>query len=144
MPTNIKITGLADIGTNISYNTLVPVVNMNGVPTTVSANLQVIGNLLLAGAGRGFFSSAANAIHAIEADSAYSATIAETVTTAAQPNITSTGTLENLSIANSVVLPALITITGSDPLVAVDDVIAFKIPIVIKGITYYVSLTAAP
>jgi len=144
MPTNIKITGLVDIGTGISYNTLVPVVSMSGVPTTRSANLQTIGNAILAGAGGGYFSSAASANYALISGSALSAEVANTVSESAQPNITSTGILQNLSVASSIVLPANITVTGSDPLVAVDNVIAYKIPIVIKGITYYVSLTAAP
>ena len=144
MPTNIKITGLVDIGAGISYNTLVPVVSMSGIPTTRSANLQTIGNAILAGAGGGYFSSAASANYALTSGSALSAEIANTVSESAQPNITSTGILQNLSVASSIVLPANITVTGSDPLAAVDSVIAYKIPIVIKGITYYVSLTAAP
>ena len=144
MTTNIKITGLVDIGTGISYNTLVPVVSMSGVPTTRSANLQTIGNAILSGAGGGYFSSAASANYALTAGSALTSAVANTVSESAQPNITSTGILQNLSVASSIVLPANITVTGSDPLVAVDSVIAYKIPIVIKGITYYVSLTAAP
>lgn len=141
--TSIKITNLVQsTQAGISYNTLVPVVTMTGVPTTVSANLQVIGNMILSGAGGTLFSSAANAIHAVTSDTAQVAMVAGTVTAGDQPNITSTGVLQNVSISSSVILPANITITGSSPVDAIDHVIAFKIPIVIRGVTYYMSLTA--
>ena len=77
----IKITALPNIGNNIAPTTLIPVVNMSGVPTTQKANLQTTGNLILAGAGT------ANFVPAGLANLAYS------VVNAAQPNITSTGTL---------------------------------------------------
>lgn len=56
---SIKITQLTDIGANIAANTLVPVVDMSGTPTTDKANLQIIGNLILSGAGGANFVSAA-------------------------------------------------------------------------------------
>ena len=140
--TTIKITGLTDIGAGVAFNTLVPVVGMSGTPVTHTANLQTIGNLILSGAG-GNFAVAGNATHAVTANTAGFADTADTVTNGDQPNITSTGTLANLVISGSVVLPANITITGSDPRAAVDKEIAFKIPVVIRGVTYYLSLTAA-
>jgi intracellular sulfur oxidation DsrE/DsrF family protein len=140
--TNIKITELNNIGSNVAFSTIVPVVHMAGIPTTVSANLQIIGNLILSGAG-GNFVAASNSIHAVTSNTANYADIADTVSNGAQPNITSTGTLANLVISGSVILPASITVTGSDPFAAVDTSIAFKIPVVIRGVTYYLALTAA-
>lgn len=140
--TTVKITSLTDIGADLTYSTIVPVVDMAGAPTTHTANLHTIGNLILAGAG-GNFVVAAKATQAVTANTAGFADIADTVSNGAQPNITSTGTLANLVISGSVVLPANITVTGSDPRTAVDTDIAFKIPIVIRGVTYYLALTAA-
>jgi hypothetical protein len=79
----------------------------------------------------------------VTSNTANYADIADTVSNGAQPNITSTGTLANLVISGSVILPASITVTGSDPFAAVDTSIAFKIPVVIRGVTYYLALTAA-
>jgi hypothetical protein len=90
MPTSIKITELTNIGASIAYTTLVPVVNMAGTPITEKANLQILGNLILSGAG------GANYVAANQA------TTAGTVTTAAQPNITSTGTLTTLIVTGAV------------------------------------------
>jgi hypothetical protein len=81
MVDSIKITALQDIGANIAYTTLVPVVNMAGTPTTQKSNLQNLGNLILNGAGGSYFAPAARAISS------------QSVTNAAQPNITSVGTL---------------------------------------------------
>jgi hypothetical protein len=89
MATSIKITELADIGAAIAPSTLVPVVNMVGAPETEKANLQIVGNLILGGAGGGNFVQAARA------------GTAGTVTTAAQPNITSTGSLTGLTVSNA-------------------------------------------
>ena len=38
----IKITGLNNIGSNIANSTLVPVVNMSGVPTTEKATMVLM------------------------------------------------------------------------------------------------------
>jgi hypothetical protein len=89
MSTNIKITALNDIGSNIAYTTLVPVVDMSGTPTTKKANLQIVGNLILSGAGGSYFAPAAQAV------------LAQTVTNAAQPNITSVGTLTSLTVTGT-------------------------------------------
>ena len=86
---SIKITSLSNIGTNIAYTTLFPVVNMAGVPITQKANLQIIGNVILSGAGSAIFPPAAQAI------------LAQTVTNAAQPNITSVGTLSSISVTGN-------------------------------------------
>jgi hypothetical protein len=77
----IKITQLPNIGNNIAPSTLIPVVNMAGVPTTQKANLQITGNLILAGAGT------ANFVPAALANLAY------TVVNSNQANITRLGTL---------------------------------------------------
>lgn len=79
--TAIKITALPNIGNNIAPSTLIPVVNMAGVPTTQKANLQITGNLILAGAGT------ANFVPAALANLAY------TVVNSNQANITRLGTL---------------------------------------------------
>ena len=90
MTQSIKITGLTNIGANIAYTTLVPVVNMSGTPETQKANLQVDGNLILNGAGGSYFPAAAQSI------------LAESVTNAAQPNITSVGTLTSLAVTGNI------------------------------------------
>jgi hypothetical protein len=90
MVDSIKITALQDIGANIAYTTLVPLVNMAGVPTTQKANLQNLGNLILNGAGGSYFPRAAQA------------NIALSVANAAQPNITSVGTLTSLAVTGNI------------------------------------------
>ena len=90
MTQSIKITGLTNIGANIAYTTLVPVVNMSGTPETQKANLQIVGNLILNGAGGSYFPAAAQSI------------LAQTVSNAAQPNITSVGTLTSLNVSGNV------------------------------------------
>jgi len=90
MVDSIKITALQDIGANIAYTTLTPVVNMAGTPITQKATLQNIGNLILGGAGGSYFPRAAQA------------NIALSVANAAQPNITSVGTLTSLNVAANV------------------------------------------
>lgn len=90
MVDSIKITALQDIGANIAYTTLVPVVNMAGTPTSQKSNLQNLGNLILNGAGGSYFPRAAQA------------NIALTVANAAQPNITSVGTLTSLAVTGNI------------------------------------------
>lgn len=79
---SIKITSLTNIGANLSYTSIFPVVDMVGTPTTKKANLQIIGNYILSQAGSSNFVQAAQA------------TLAQSVVNAAQPNITSVGTLD--------------------------------------------------
>ena len=56
MATNIKITALTDItSANVTYNDLLAVVDMNGTPETKKGNLQLVGNLILNGAGGRLF-----------------------------------------------------------------------------------------
>jgi hypothetical protein len=81
--TSIKITQLPNIGNAILANTLLPVVNIAGTAITQKANIQLVGNLILAGAG------GANFVPAGLANLAY------TVVNSYQPNITRLG---NLSI----------------------------------------------
>jgi hypothetical protein len=90
MVDSIKITALQDIGANIAYTTLVPLVNMAGTPTTQKANLQILGNLFLNGAGGSYFARAAQA------------NLALSVANAAQPNITSVGTLTSLTVTGNI------------------------------------------
>ena len=91
MATNIKITALSDItSANMTYNDLVAVVDMNGTAETKKANLQIVGNLILSGAGGSYFAKAAQS------------TTAETVTNAAQTAITEVGTLTALTVTGNV------------------------------------------
>ena len=90
MATSIKITSLGDIGNNLAPSTILPVVNMTGTPETQKVSTQNLGNLILDGAGGASFVPARQAL------------TAGTVTTAAQPNITSTGTLTALSVTGNV------------------------------------------
>lgn len=90
MTTSITITALTNIGANVSYTTLVPVVNMTGTPETQKASLQVLGNLILENAGGSYFVPAGQAV------------LAQSVTNAAQPNITSVGTLTSLTVNGNV------------------------------------------
>jgi hypothetical protein len=53
--TAIKITALPNIGNNIAPSTIIPVVNVAGAPVTQRANIQITGNLILAGAGTANF-----------------------------------------------------------------------------------------
>ena len=89
MVDSIKITALTDIGANIAYTTLVPVVNMSGNALTQKSNVQNLANLILDGAGGSYFSRAAQA------------NIALSVANAAQPNITSVGTLTSLTVTGN-------------------------------------------
>ena len=87
---NIKITGLTNIGANLSYTAIFPVVNVTGTPITNKANLQIIGNYILSQAG------GANMVQAAQA------TLAQAVVNSAQPNITSVGTLTSLAVTGNI------------------------------------------
>ncbi len=104
MATSTTISELTDIGANIAPSTIVPVVDMTGPLTTHKANLQIVGNLILNGAGGSSFAAAAKA------------TTAGTVTTAAQPNITSVGELIGLAVNGTSSLGDIsgVKITGGD------------------------------
>ena len=90
MATNIKITALSDItSANMTYNDLLAVVDMNGTAETKKSTVQLMGNLILDGAGGSNFKPANIAL------------TAGTVTTAAQPNITSTGNLTSANVTGN-------------------------------------------
>ena len=89
-PTSIKITQLPNIGNGLNYQSLFPVVDIQGTPTTDKANLQIIGNLILTSAGGSYFPPASQAI------------LAQSVTNTAQPNITSVGTLTSLNVFGNI------------------------------------------
>ena len=86
--TTIKITELTDIGANLTSTTVLPVVNMTGSPTTQKTILGNIANAILSEAGGDYVQAGV-------------ALLAGTVTTAAQPNITSTGTLTSLAVTGN-------------------------------------------
>ena len=77
----IKITQLPPIGSNLAANTVLPVVNVAGTAATDKTTVGAIGNLILTNAGSANFAPAALA------------NLAYSVVNAAQPNITSVGTL---------------------------------------------------
>jgi len=77
----IKITQLPPIGSNLAANTVLPVVNVAGTAATDKTTVAAIGNLILTNAGGANFAPAALA------------NLAYSVVNAAQPNITSVGTL---------------------------------------------------
>lgn len=87
---NVKITALTDIGANILYTSLIPMVNMAGTPTTQKGNIQILGNYILSSAG------SANMVPAALSNLSYS------VVNAAQPNITSVGTLTSLAVTGNI------------------------------------------
>jgi len=104
MTTQIKITQLVDIGANLATTTVLPVVNMSGVPTTQKTNLGNLGNVILQGAGTTWKPAAL-------------ANLAYSVANAAQPNITSVGTLTELTVSGNVDLGDVSTLSiggGSD------------------------------
>lgn len=86
---SIKITSLTNIGSNLSYTSVLPVVDVTA-NVTYKANLQIIGNLILSGAG------GSNLVQAAQA------TLAQSVVNSAQPNITSVGTLSSLAITGNI------------------------------------------
>ncbi len=86
---SIKITDLTNIGSNISYTSILPIVDISGDAITDKANVQIIGNVILQGAGGSHFPAASQAI------------LAQTVTNAAQPNITSVGILSNITVSGN-------------------------------------------
>lgn len=87
---NVKITALTNIGSNILYSALIPMVNMTGTPVTQQGNIQILGNYILSGAGTANFAPA------------YLSNLAYSVVNAAQPNITSVGTLTSLAVTGNV------------------------------------------
>ena len=101
--TSIKISQLPDIGNALAANTLLPVVNLAGTAITQKANVQIIGNLILSGAGGDNFVPAAIS------------ELAYTVTNNAQANITSVGTLTNVEVSGTAIV-GNITVAGSSNL----------------------------
>ena len=98
--TTVKITELANIGANLASSTLVPVVNMAGTPVTQKTNIGNIANLILEGAGSDY-------------PEATVALLAQTVSNAAQPNITSVGTLTNITVSGNASINGNITSNGT-------------------------------
>ena len=78
--TIIKITQLPNIGANLNGNTLLPVVSTNGTAVTDKVSVSNIANYMLTEAGNTLLP-------------AFVANVAYSVANAAQPNITSVGTL---------------------------------------------------
>jgi hypothetical protein len=101
MATQIKITQLTDIGSaNLAVTTLLPVVNMAGVPTTQKTTLGNLANVILSQSGGNYAAVG-------------TANIAYSVANAAQPNITSVGTLTNLAVSGNATVNGNITSNGT-------------------------------
>jgi hypothetical protein len=88
----IKITQLPSIGNGLSASTILPVVNTTGTATTDKVAVGNIANFTLLQAGNTL-------------PPAFVSTIAYSVANAAQPNITSVGTLTGLTVTGTTVLP---------------------------------------
>jgi hypothetical protein len=102
--TNIKISSLVDIGGNINYTSILPIDDLNASPiVTRKANVQILGNYILSQAGGSNFVQAAQA------------TLAQSVVNAAQPNITSVGTLTSLDVSGDLTIDvASLKISGGN------------------------------
>jgi hypothetical protein len=98
--TTVKITELSDIGANLASSTVIPVVNMAGTPITQKTNVGNIANIILEGAG-------------VDYPEATVALLAQTVSNAAQPNITSVGTLTNIVVSGNATVNGNITSNGT-------------------------------
>jgi hypothetical protein len=95
MATTIKITQLPSIGNGLTANTILPVVNTTGTAITAKVIVGNIANFTLTEAG--------NLL-----PPAFVSTIAYTVANAAQPNITSVGTLTTLTSSGNITAPFFI------------------------------------
>lgn len=94
----IKITQLVPIGTGLDANSTLPIVDLTGSAITRKTTAGNLANLILSSAG-GSFAPAGQAL------------TAQTVTNAAQPNITSVGTLSSLSVTGNTTLGEYVSAT---------------------------------
>jgi len=83
----VKISQLSNIGNNLSVNTLIPVVDTSGNYITDKTTIGSVANFILNEAG--------NIL-----PEAFVSTVSYNVVNAAQPNITSVGTLSGLTVSN--------------------------------------------
>lgn len=89
MTDQIKWTALNTIGNGLAPTNVLALVDMAGTPTSKRGNVQIVGNMILSNAG-GTFSAAALS------------NVALSVANAAQPNITSVGTLTSLTVTANI------------------------------------------
>jgi hypothetical protein len=103
MSGNIKISQLPNINGNLTGNSLIPIVSTNGTFTTDKVTLGTIANYILNNAG-------------ITLANANVASLSYNVVNAAQPNITSVGTLNTLTVdgESNLGYPSTITILGGN------------------------------
>jgi len=103
MSGNIKISQLPNINGNLTGNSLIPIVSTNGTFTTDKVTLGTIANYILNNAG-------------ITLANANVASLSYNVVNAAQPNITSVGTLNSLTVdgESNLGYPSTITILGGN------------------------------
>ena len=88
MAANIKISQLPNINANLSNVSLLPIVSVNGAATTDKTTVQQLANYILGESGNLFVS-------------ADLANLSYNVVNAAQPNITSVGTLTGLNVVGT-------------------------------------------
>ena len=86
--TIIKISQLSNINGNITSNSLIPIVSTNGSYATDKVNVSNLANYILTGAGNAFANVGISQL-------------SYNVVNAAQPNITSVGTLNRLKIGRA-------------------------------------------
>ena len=87
--TIIKISQLANINGNLTANSLIPIVSTNGMYATDKVNISNLANYILTGAGNAFANVGISQL-------------SYNVVNAAQPNITSVGTLSGLTVNGNV------------------------------------------
>jgi len=92
----VKITGLNQLGGNLDASTILVTVDPN-LDLTLQSNVQSLGNFILENAGNIFPESK----------------LANTVSNPAQPNITSVGTLVDLTVAGNIDADQNLNLTGN-------------------------------
>ena len=101
--TIIKISQLSNINGNITSNSLIPIVSTNGSYATDKVNVSNLANYILTGAGNAFANVGISQL-------------SYNVVNAAQPNITSVGTLNRLTVTGNVSLGSVsrVSISGGN------------------------------
>lgn len=103
----VKITGLNELGSNLAVDTILVTVDPQ-LDLTLQANVQSLGNFILSNAGNLFPESR----------------VANSVSNPAQPNITSVGTLINLSVAGNILSNNIVSNTISSNTISANTIIA--------------------
>jgi hypothetical protein len=138
--------------TNNNFSQLFPIANVvaitgNGISVTgnVSGNYFIGNGAFLTGISSTYGNAnVANYLPTFSGNLTSLNTITATGNIITSGAISTTGNISGNNItANNLLTFANLAVSGGTPLVATDTTIAFKIPVVINGTTYYISLTAA-